>query len=712
MDPVSGKIYVANNDGHRSVAVFDSALDRIGSLPHTFAEPVGVTFDGASGTVYVADRGAHLVQTFVADEYAFDVAAPADLQTLTVNMSAGRVQDRAGNPNVESNSASIYIDRTTRPSPTNASTIGFTVTWDERVNGFAAGDITVLGTADHGGVANFAGSGSLYTFDVVPTSDGTVRPEIAAGVARNALGNLNVAAVGPSITYEGTPPVPVITPVQQGPTNLQTVSFRMGFDKYMDAGTIEASDIVASSGTVQNMRFAPQHERNTGGLGTGNGQFFFPYGMALNGTGHLFVADSVNDRVAVYTPDLVHIDNITDNDAGDLLEEPLDVAINGTGHIFVASTDAYQIAVFDSAFRNIANITGGVGSGPQRFDEAYGVAVNGTGHIFVAGGNDRIQVFDRARNHVASIGSADANNPDFNSPRGMAFNGTGHLYVADRGNSRVAIYNPALDHTGDIPVRILAPTDVAIDGTTGNIYVVESALDSVQIFDSANRHIGTISDRIDPLGDKPTGAAVDSTTGTLYVTDQGINGVQLFNVNAYAFDVADPADQQTLTVTLPTGPGAGQGRERKRCLRHGKHRHRQDRPHARHHHHAEQPDRRRKNPLPGGLWRTPGPCHPKRDGHQRHLRHRAQPAPDIRTREHLWQPRLGLERDQLQVLLSCRRRGERHDRRHIRGRHAQRPHPDLRLGQATHRHNFRLAAQRPHQRRAGRLLRPHIRGQQ
>ena len=562
VDPVSGKIYVANNDGHRSVAVFDSALDRIGSLPHTFAEPVGVTFDGASGTVYVADRGAHLVQTFVADEYAFDVAAPADLQTLTVNMSAGRVQDRAGNPNVESNSASIYIDRTTRPtpiitsaqdSPTNASTIGFTVTWDERVNGFAAGDITVLGTADHGGVANFAGSGSLYTFDVVPTSDGTVRPEIAAGVARNALGNLNVAAVGPSITYEGTPPVPVITPVQQGPTNLQTVSFRMGFDKYMDAGTIEASDIVASSGTVQNMRFAPQHERNTGGLGTGNGQFFFPYGMALNGTGHLFVADSVNDRVAVYTPDLVHIDNITDNDAGDLLEEPLDVAINGTGHIFVASTDAYQIAVFDSAFRNIANITGNVGSGPQRFDEAHGVAVNGTGHIFVTGGNDRIQVFDRARNHVASIGSADANNPDFNSPRGMAFNGTGHLYVADRGNSRVAIYNPALDHTGDIPVRILAPTDVAIDGTTGNIYVVESALDSVQIFDSANRHIGTISDRIDPLGDKPTGAAVDSTTGTLYVTDQGINGVQLFNVNAYAFDVADPADQQTLTVTLPTG---------------------------------------------------------------------------------------------------------------------------------------------------------------
>ena len=400
-------------------------------------------------------------------------------------------------------------------------------------------------------MANFAGSGSLYTFDVVPTSDGTVRVDIAAGVARNALGNLNEATATFSIAYDGTPPVPVITPVPPDPTGLQTVPFHVGFDRYMDAGTIEASDIVASSGTVQNMRFAPQHERNTGGLGTGNGQFFFPYGMALNGTGHLFVADSVNDRVAVYTPDLVHIDNITDNDAGDLLEEPLDVAINGTGHIFVASTDAYQIAVFDSAFRNIANITGSVGSGPQRFDEAYGVAVNGTGHIFVTGGNDRIQVFDRARNHVASIGSADANNPDFNSPRGMAFNGTGHLYVADRGNSRVAIYNPALDHTGDIPVRILAPTDVAIDGTTGNIYVVESALDNVQIFDSANRHIGTISDRIDPLGDKPTGAAVDSTTGTLYVTDQGINGVQLFNVNAYAFDVADPADQQTLTVSMP-----------------------------------------------------------------------------------------------------------------------------------------------------------------
>ena len=102
---------------------------------------------------------------------------------------------------------------------TNAATINFQVNWNESVTGFDASDVGITGTATTGGVAAFAGSGSSYTFNVVPITDGTVIIDIAANAAQDlALNNSNPAATF-TITSDTAPPAfPVITSPADGDT--------------------------------------------------------------------------------------------------------------------------------------------------------------------------------------------------------------------------------------------------------------------------------------------------------------------------------------------------------------------------------------------------------------------------------------------------------------------------------------------------------------
>jgi len=86
----------------------------------------------------------------------------------------------------------------TASDPTNTSPIPMTATFSENVTGFVVGDITV----GNGTAGTFvAVSGTVYTFDVTPTTEGEVTVDIAAGVAHDAATNPNTAATQFSITY-------------------------------------------------------------------------------------------------------------------------------------------------------------------------------------------------------------------------------------------------------------------------------------------------------------------------------------------------------------------------------------------------------------------------------------------------------------------------------------------------------------------------------
>ena len=68
-------------------------------------------------------------------------------------------------------------------------------------------------------MANFAGGGDTYTFDLVPTADGVFHIDIAAGAARTSLGHTNTAADRLTMEFDDNAPAPRISggAVRYGP---------------------------------------------------------------------------------------------------------------------------------------------------------------------------------------------------------------------------------------------------------------------------------------------------------------------------------------------------------------------------------------------------------------------------------------------------------------------------------------------------------------
>jgi len=72
--------------------------------------------------------------------------------------------------------------------PTTYVVIPVTATFSQEVVGFTSGDVSVSGTANPT-ISNFAGSGSVYTFDITRTALGTVLADVSAGASTDTSGN-------------------------------------------------------------------------------------------------------------------------------------------------------------------------------------------------------------------------------------------------------------------------------------------------------------------------------------------------------------------------------------------------------------------------------------------------------------------------------------------------------------------------------------------
>ena len=554
VDPSMGLLYVAEEGTRYRVQVYNSTThDHVTTLPGAFNYPRQIALD-ASGSVYVAVVNNGQIRKFNVG-HAFDVVDPLDGRTLTVNMTAGSVQDIDGVGNEASNNASIVIDRTgptpvitsVQPNATSSPVINFRVDFGQAVTGFAPDEITLSGTGTHGGPANFEErGGGLYTFEVRPTLNGTILVDIAANAARDLAGNPSEAAARFSIIYYSEPLIPTITGIQQGPTGLRTVSFALNFSKPVAASQLDTSDISATSGTVSNMRFAPQHNGSFGGRGSGDDRFTLPSGVAVNGTGHIFVADLGNGRISVFDDTRRQIGGITGLDA------PSAVATGDrSGRIFVADdTGGGRVAVFDSAWGRITDL-------PGTFDSPTGVAVHpSSGRVFVAdntGAGGRVAVFD------PSAGLTYAAAPDlpgpFDSPTGVAVHpSSGRVYVTDNtgAGGRVAVFEPSAGRTyaaaPDLPGTFDRPRGVTVDAFSGDVYVADTNNHRILVFNPARSIIANITG----LFNLPYHAAVDGSSGTLYVADRNGHHVRVFDPT-YAFDVEAPADGYTLVVDMPAG---------------------------------------------------------------------------------------------------------------------------------------------------------------
>lgn len=391
-----------------------------------------------------------------------------------------------------------------------------------------------------------------------------------SGVAVDSAGNIYVADYGNCAIRKVTPSGKVTTvagmPGQPGKADgtgwdgdESVARFNWPFGVAVDsAGNLYVADTlnnavrkVTSGNVVTTLPSRQVNFRSPDGIGS-DARFSYPTGLASDGVGNLYVADEFNNAIRKVTP---------------------------TGVV----TTLAGLAQADPTGPPDANRGSADGTGSAaRFDAPSGVAVDKAGSVYVADyGNHTIRKVtpSGAVTTLAGVAGSRAgldgtgSAARFNSPFGLALDDAGNVYVADSGNNAIRKVT-----TGGVvttlagllggwnsgstdgiagAARFNFPTGLAVDGA-GNIYVADSDNHTIRKVTVAGV-VSTLAGRplnsgnADGTGmearfNNPSGVAVDST-GNIYVVDSANNTIRRLT----------PAGVVTTLAGLAGTPGSMDG---------------------------------------------------------------------------------------------------------------------------------------------------------
>ncbi len=215
-------------------------------------------------------------------------------------------------------------------------------------------------------------------------------------------------------------------------------------------------------------------------------------------------------------------------------DKPGGVAVDGSGNVYVADGGNNQVKVYDASSGSFVTSWGGFGSADGKFNGLKGVAVSGTDVYVVDTGNNRIQKFDSSGTYLTQWGSSGTGNSQFSSPAAIAVDTSGNVYVADTGNNRIQKFDSTGGHlatygsAGTGNGEFASPAGLVVD-TSANIFVADTGNNRVQKLDNTGAYasqFGT-SGTADGQFAAPKGVAVD-TLGNIYVADSNNNRIQKF----------------------------------------------------------------------------------------------------------------------------------------------------------------------------------------
>jgi DNA-binding beta-propeller fold protein YncE len=312
--------------------------------------------------------------------------------------------------------------------------------------------------------------------------------------------------------------------------------------------------------------------------GSEPGQLRQPWGVAIGPDGNLYVADTWNHRVQVFNPEgewlrgWGHEGLPAQDPSPDAFWGPRDIAVGADGTVYVADTGNKRVRVYTSEGEWLRDI-GTPGAALGQVDEPSGLAINPvSGHLYVAEAwNQRIQTFDQEGFPINAwdVNMWFRNRQSFNRPY-VAVSPDGTLvYVTDMDDRhRVVAYNlsgePVLSfnhpdnlESGQLGLR--SPAGMAFDAQ-GRLYVVDAELAQIYVFPPAE-----VSGNIPPgapldEGAETTGDDTDMTEMGVEVeiipppgTDESTDLTGVMDATAEATEEAAEAITAPATEEAPAG---------------------------------------------------------------------------------------------------------------------------------------------------------------
>jgi trimeric autotransporter adhesin len=428
----AGNLYIADTFNYRIRKVSNGIITTIAgngtggfsgdggpAINASLQTPYGLTVDGA-GNIYIADTYNYRVRKITAGV----------INTIVGNGVAGYSGDGGS-----ATSASLYQPLSVAVDSAGTLYIGAVSTGVRKVTG---GIITTVPIpAGFGQAVAVDPAGALYV------ASGTQILKVSSGKTVTVAGNGSSGSLG-----DGAPAISASLSEAYGVT-VDSVG-----NLYIADTFNQRVRKVNSSGIITTVAKGGQ----TGDGEPANSSFLFqPWGVAVDSSGNLFIADSGNNRVRKVSGGIITTVAGNGNagfsgDAGlavnATLNGPRDVAVDGAGNLYIA----------DSSNARVRKVSGGV-------------------ITTVAGGNFAGDLGDGGPATSASI-----------NPESIALDAANNLYISDIANSRIRKVSAGIittiagngtpGYSGDGGPATAASIDPIIGGiavdSAGNVFVADS----------------------------------------------------------------------------------------------------------------------------------------------------------------------------------------------------------------------------------------------
>lgn len=150
--------------------------------------------------------------------------------------------------------------------------------------------------------------------------------------------------------------------------------------------------IVDSNHRVQILNSDFMFSSMFGKAGKKKGNFNDPYGIACDSTGRVYVADTMNDRIQIFTSSGHFLREIVLGD-GTQTHYPVAVAVDSDHLIYVSEYCMHRVVVFNSKGSAVTSF-GQRGTSPNDFRCPRGLAIDKSGVVCVCDyDNNRVSIF-------------------------------------------------------------------------------------------------------------------------------------------------------------------------------------------------------------------------------------------------------------------------------------------------------------------------------